>query len=126
MCRLVSWFLVIVLTSSAAAAKEQAWSGPGSSSCSEYANAVRASGDLHDFFFSWAQGFMSGLNTSLLPIGAQTDLAGSTTDAQQRYIDDFYDGRPLATYVQAVLALYDQMRKEQGLREWRSLVRGPN
>jgi len=122
MRRLLALFLSIFATCSPSLADELAWSGPGLTSCAEYAKGVQVPGDFRLFFFAWAQGFMSGLNTPLLPLKLSTNLAGRTTDNQQAYVDDFCDHRPLAVYVDAVLALYDQMRHEQGLPDWRSQI----
>jgi hypothetical protein len=74
---------------------------------------------MRAFVFSWAQGFMSGVNSAPMLSGQGTDLAASATNVQQAFIDQYCDQRPLATYVQAVLSLYDTMRSEQGLRDWR-------
>jgi hypothetical protein len=120
--RLLALLLSVVATCSPSLADELAWSGSGATSCAAYARSVQISGDYRQLFFPWAQGFMSGLNTSLLPLKLQTNLAGRSTDDQQAHIDSFCDHHPLAAYVDAVLALYDQMRHEQGLPDWRSQI----
>jgi hypothetical protein len=67
-------FMAVVISSTlfctAASSGEQSWSGPGGVSCAEYAKAVR-NDSLHmrSFFFSWAQGFMSGVNTLPMLLG---------------------------------------------------------
>jgi hypothetical protein len=103
-----------------ASAQDLSWVGPGAASCTQYAQSVRSGGeDMHSFFFSWAQGFLSGLNTRPLLSGKPTNLAARPTNYQQAFIDRYCDERPLATYVNAVLSLYDTMRSEQGLHDWR-------
>jgi hypothetical protein len=74
---------------------------------------------MRSFFFSWAQGFLSGLNTQPMLSGNGTNLAARATNYQQAFVDQYCDQRPLASYVQAVMSLYDTMRSEQGLRDWR-------
>lgn len=106
-------------------ATDLAWMGPGAQSCTQYLKAADASELMRDTYFFWAQGFMSGLNTILLPRKSHTNLAASTTGDQQAYIDRFCNGRPLASYSEAVIALFDEMRLEQRLPDWRSLARYP-
>jgi hypothetical protein len=103
-----------------ASAEQLSWIGPGAASCSQYAQAVRISGEnMRSFFFSWAQGFLSGVNTHPMLAGSSTNLAALAANSQQTLIDQFCDQHPLALYVNAVLSLYDSMRSEQGLHDWR-------
>jgi hypothetical protein len=51
--------------------------------------------------------------------GATSNLAARDTSYQQASIDQYCDQRPLASYVQAAMSLYDTMRSEQGLHDWR-------
>jgi hypothetical protein len=49
---------------SQASSTESAWAGIGASSCGEFSEMYRSDPNQAEFmFFSWAQGFMSGLNT---------------------------------------------------------------
>jgi hypothetical protein len=125
-------FMAVVISStlfctaaSAASSGEQSWAGPGMVSCAEYAKAVRLApkGDeMRSFFFSWAQGFISGVNTLPMLLGKGTNLTASTTDAKLAFIEQFCEQRPMAAYVQAVIVLYDTMRQGQGLHDWRAPV----
>ena len=74
---------------------------------------------MRQFYLTWAQGFMSGLNTGPLLSGRAANLGASSTNDQQAFIDQFCDQRPVATYVAAVMSLYDTMRTGQGLNDWR-------
>jgi hypothetical protein len=107
------------ICTTASAQEPSAWKGPGIASCTQYAQAVRSYGQ-RNFYFSWAQGFMSGLNTPLLMSGMKgTNLEGRTLEDQLSFVDRYCDQRPLAMYVNAVMSLYDNMRSEQGLHDWR-------
>jgi hypothetical protein len=103
------------------ASGQTVWSGVGgSSSCTQYAQAVRSGGEnIRNFYFTWAQGFMSGINSPLMEPGKSLNLAARAMNDQQAFIDRFCDQRPLAYFVEAVLSLYDTMRTEQGLHDWR-------
>jgi hypothetical protein len=86
-------------------------------SCSQYAQEVRSHGEnMRAFFFSWAEGFMSGLNTRL---GSPTNLGAMETNAQNAFIDQYCNQRSLSSYSDAVMSLYDTMRAQQGLHDWR-------
>ena len=65
-------------------------------------------------FFSWAQGFMSGLNTDLLKRG-ETDLNGLPLDAQKQFVSSYCKEHPRAPYFEAVFKLFDKMRHDQSL-----------
>lgn len=107
-------------TTTAFSQSPMSWTGPGAASCTQYAQAVRSGGEnMRSFYFSWAEGFMSGLNTAPLLLGNETNLAARDTNYQRAIIDQYCDQRPLASYVQAVMSLYDTMRSEQGLHDWR-------
>jgi hypothetical protein len=104
-----------------ASSESLVWNGAGIRSCTQYAQNVRSGGeDMRSFFFTWAQGFMSGLNASLL-VSSQTPVnqAAKSVNDQQAFIDRYCDQKPLADYVNAVLSLYDTMRSEQGLHDFR-------
>jgi hypothetical protein len=111
-----------ICTTPASAQSTSAWKGAGTSWCGEYAQNVRSGGqNMRDFYFTWAQGFMSALNTPPLMSGvAITNLEARTPPEQQAFIDQFCNQHPTASYVGAVLSLYDTMRSEQGLHDWRS------
>src|SRR6516162_2572096 len=93
------------------------WEGPGTVSCSQYAQEVRSQGEsMRSFFFSWAEGFMSGLNTHL---GSPANLGAMDTNAQYAFIDQYCNQQPLSSYSNAVMSLYDKIRTQQGLHDWR-------
>ena len=77
--------------------------------------------EAEGMFMGWAQGFMSGLNTSLLFMKQETaDLQSSAfgPSGQFSHVMRYCDGRPLATVVQAVLDLYRTLRARQGLKPY--------
>jgi hypothetical protein len=95
-----------------------ALAGAGAISCAVYGQDFKRDPlDFGNFFFSWAQGFMSGLNTRHFGTHDTTDLqpASYPPDAQERFIEGYCDQHPLATFVDAVMMLWSDMRKSQGL-----------
>jgi hypothetical protein len=80
---------------------------PGVSSCAEFAQLYKGSPEYTELvFFSWGQGYMSGLNISAMGQGfLARDLAGDTSQQKQeirRYCAD----NPLKNYSDAVFDFY--------------------
>ena len=105
-------------------AEKSAWQGPGLAPCEEFNNACRKHPEDENLFFSWALGFMSGLNTDLLEHG-ETDLHGLSEAAQKESIRDFCKDHPQARYLEAVFKLYNRMRHDQGLPSYYKIWREP-
>jgi hypothetical protein len=96
------------------AAQKSAWQGPGTVSCDEFGKAYHRSTENETLFFSWALGFMSGLNTELLP-NRSTDLNGLAMATQKEAIRTYCNDHPRAPYFEAVFSLFNRMRHDQGL-----------
>jgi hypothetical protein len=67
---------------------------------------------IEEIYFTWAQGFMSGLNmASAVQNGVDRDLGGTAADmsAQKIHIRSFCDSHPLVQYGLAVLDLYNSL-----------------
>ena len=105
---------IAMLISNVPASAKYAWVGFGTATCGEFAALYRQDPtDIENLFFGWAQGFMSGLNTSRLGTGKTVDLEGA--ERLQRMIRAYCDANPLKQFVSAVLALYDKLAIEQGV-----------
>lgn len=99
---------------------EGMWVGPGNTSCPNYVQEVRSKGSImRNFYFSWAQGYLSGMNSVVLYSAKNTNLGSHDLSVQMDFIDRYCEQHPSAFYVQAVLSLFDHMRSEQGLGDWR-------
>jgi hypothetical protein len=111
-------FLLLVaflsFSSLSSGAEKSAWQGPGTVSCEEFGKAYQRSPENETLFFSWALGFMSGLNTDLLP-NRETDLHGLPMETQKAAIRTYCNAHPHAAYFEAVFKLYNRMRQDQGL-----------
>jgi hypothetical protein len=123
--------LAILSISVAAIAAEQrswpgpaAWAGPGITTCADFQNAYHDNADLENLFFSWALGFMSGLNTSLMGHG-ETNLHGLSENSQKQFLRSTCGAHPHDTYYGAVFDLYNRMRKDQGLPSYFKVFNGP-
>lgn len=86
--------------------------GPGASTCGQFAASYRAyPQDTELLYFSWAQGYMSGMNTILEPLKVPPgDFGKKPIAEQQSIIRDFCDAHPLAPYEGAVLVLFEQLK----------------
>jgi len=100
-------------------------SGFGGYSCGQFAEMYRRNPQVTErIFFQWALGFMSGLNAYLLLSGSPmredgTDLRNWSEDKQQQTIRAYCDSHALQPYWEAVEQVYEDMRRDQGLLDWR-------
>jgi hypothetical protein len=102
--------LMVSIHASAASAKEAVATGLGSYTCSQYAQMYRNDPQHTDIAFgSWAQGFMSGLNWSLMDQKMYRNLGEETADDAFFAFRQYCDAHPLATFVQAVLDHYSKL-----------------
>lgn len=104
--------LVAMTMPSAAVAADQASQGQGFGlgmrSCAEFAKLyVETPDETEAAFYSWAQGFMSGLNLQdvFMKVGYK-DLGAQSLDTQKGWLRSFCDQHPLKSYADAVVHLY--------------------
>ena len=111
--------LFLLMAPDAAAAVEDAMAGAGLTTCAVFASRYKENPEkVGIIYFTWAQGFMSGLNTGLIASHSETpDLHPNDfdTEDQQGHIRHYCDQHPLADYFEATLDLYFEMLKKQGL-----------
>src|SRR5262249_42461238 len=105
---------LVVLTSLAIAAEQYQSMGAGTRSCAVFARTYKDKPKTAGMiYFSWAQGYMSGVN---LAAGINNkdyrpaNLNAMTVAAQQRYIRDFCDRNPLKDFREAVDTLLGNIR----------------
>jgi len=102
----------------AQAQKDSAEIGFGANSCAAFAAIYKNDpAGAETGFFTWAQGFMSGMNMVLLGREHQrsTDLALWDMERQRQYIRAYCAANPARSYDEGVFDLFAAMRKEQGL-----------
>lgn len=102
-------------------AKNFAGTGAGALSCAQFGQFYKESPDyVETLYFTWAQGMMSGLNYALAArIMPMSNLASWDNARQTQHIRAYCSESPLAFYTQAAIDLFDFMRREQGLPDWR-------
>jgi hypothetical protein len=84
--------------------------GVGSVSCAEFAKMYQGNPENAELvFFSWAQGFMSGLNMAAMASQTRTrDLAGITID-QKRALRTYCANNPIKNYMDGVIEYYRKL-----------------
>ncbi len=94
--------------------------GAGLASCAEFADLYGTDPASETFYYSWAQGLMSGMNVALNVDGTTTDLTDGRydTDAQLSYLRRYCNEHPSNSYFGAVVTLWDTMRTQQGQPQW--------
>lgn len=85
--------------------------GLGVHSCAEFAKSYAANPVVtEDLYFTWAQGFMSGLNLSLVSnTGSFRYIDGNDMASHKLRIRSFCATHPLAPYVGAVMDLLNSL-----------------
>jgi len=105
-------FLAITTLPANAQEREKAvGKGAGLQSCAEFAETYRRSPAQSELLsYSWAQGFMSGLNLMQMLLKRPThDLNAWSTSDQESHIRGYCNDNPLAYYSDAVQALFEKL-----------------
>lgn len=85
--------------------------GLGATSCAEFAQLYKRDPKSTElYFFTWAQGYMSGLNMGLLASKQPAKELGSETNDQTLALRTYCSDNPLKTYMDAVLDLWKSLR----------------
>jgi hypothetical protein len=89
-------------------AEEIAAQGAGILTCRQFANIYRGHPELaENVFFTWAQGFMTGVNYAKIAAnGKSANLGAMTTAKQKSYIRSYCDAHPSEFFLNAVTNLY--------------------
>ena len=104
--RLLRAVLLAILGSGQCFAQEEkaTIAGAGMVPCAEFAQAYQQKPQsTEDYFFAWAQGYMTGLNGSAF---TRKNLRAWRLEQQKQHIRAFCDKRPLAPFRDAVSDLY--------------------
>jgi hypothetical protein len=106
------------LSSPVTAAEQYQSMGAGTRSCAVFARTYKEKPKSADMiYFSWAQGYMSGVNRTA---GANNkdfrpaNLNAKSVGAQRKFIREFCDRNPLKDYREAVDALLADIRSKSG------------
>lgn len=98
--------LALATTFPAAASATEVGAGAGMATCAVFAKAYAATPDMTEgIFFTWAQGFMSGMNVQA-PGHPDRILNAKTQDEEKREIREYCDAHPLKTYAAAVISVF--------------------
>ncbi len=90
--------------------------GVGTHSCGQFIADIEAGGQiLTSLYFSWVQGFLTGLNTKyLLCQEFHTDL--SDPPAIQLWLKNYCEENPLENYMTATAKLWAALRSKQKIQ----------
>lgn len=99
----------------AVGADVKAGMGPGFTTCAQFSETYRQAPKIgEEYYFAWAQGFMSGWNVA--PKGSENtiiDLNVIPVESQQRHIRRYCSENPLKDYLDAVVDLYLAVKAAQ-------------
>jgi hypothetical protein len=79
----------------------------GKSTCGKYLEQKRDDPQhADDMFYSWANGYVSGMNEALASAGQpRHDLGAKSAESKVQFIQDYCKEHPLGDYLSSVLAL---------------------
>jgi hypothetical protein len=79
----------------------------GKSTCGKYLEQNRVNAQhADDMFFSWANGYLSGMNEAIASTGQpRHDLGATSAESKAKFIQDYCKEHPLGDYLNSVLAL---------------------
>lgn len=100
-------YILTASTPALAAGNTPLATGLGMTSCDQFIKSVQSSPKMEDTYFEWAQGFMTGMNSTFGP--AKTwpkDLTAMKFPAQKAIIRNFCKSNPREEYEAAVPAVY--------------------
>lgn len=84
--------------------------GLGATSCADFAFQYRKNPEMWELsYFTWAQGYMSGLNISAMGNGNRARDLGGDFSLQKQKLRAFCDQAPLKTYMNAVIDLWKSL-----------------
>jgi hypothetical protein len=120
--------LLLVLTNAAdAASPVPDTAGVGLATCAVFGKEYRANPDYAEaIWFSWLQGYMSGLNAVLkLSDQARHNLDGMTPDEKKQYVRRFCNEHPLDYYITGAKKLFLSLPVLNEDRAKQQLTQGP-
>jgi coproporphyrinogen III oxidase-like Fe-S oxidoreductase len=91
--------------------RADSYAGVGATSCGQIAQDYRQNPkQIEIYMMTWAQGFMSGANTTFgLERGQYRDMGAMTTEAQEESLRNYCDEHPMAEFMKAVVDLYSKL-----------------
>jgi hypothetical protein len=97
----------VLCTATTARAESFSTMGPGATPCAKFNEWYGAAGtEIEDLFFTWSQGFMSGLNDAFEDtLGKYRDLHSLSTDQQKQILRAFCAKNPASRYLDGVNVL---------------------
>jgi len=102
----------MLMTTGIVASEKMYAVGVGVLSCGKIVANIKDDQSIALFSFSWAQGYLSGLNANHGEADG-TDL--SDYEAHKLWIENYCEENPLDLYAQAALNLWHELRDRQGL-----------
>lgn len=82
--------------------------GAGWVSCGEFAQRYKqAPQETEDYFFAWAQGYLSGVNQASILV--KKNVRGLRLEQQKQHIRSYCDQHPLANLIYAAHDLWERL-----------------
>lgn len=109
--------LVVALSTYPANAHETVWiTGLGANSCASFVEVSNRKPEVQLAFYSWAQGYMSGVNEMRVLVGADVARVAPTVfdgEAQIVWLLEYCEAHPERSYLHAVFELFLELLRLQ-------------
>ena len=100
------------MTTGIVAKEKMAVIGTGGISCGKIVADIKDNQSIANFYYSWAQGFLSGLNFNY----GEADGSDLSDHAGQKlWLENYCNENPLHNYLMANMELWTTLRAMQGL-----------
>ena len=122
MLRIIALASAIVTAASLAVApigtqeKSSASIGAGATTCGEFANFYRSDTEIENYYLSWTQGYLSGLNFFVYERSdhfLNLKPAAFNVEDQKSFLRRYCADNPLRYYEEAVIELIKQIKAQQ-------------
>jgi hypothetical protein len=98
---------------------ETATAGAGTFTCAAFTQASVNDPAGEPTYFTWAQGFMSGMDAAeLINSGQSANLSSEPLKEQERAVRRYCSDNPNKLYEQAVIALFRTLPKNALIKNW--------
>jgi hypothetical protein len=128
MRKVIATAIILVCLANTAEAEEAFFiTGPGVATCGRFNEEYAKNWEIEAFFYSWGQGWMSAANLALSVTAGKpsaTDLGAMSMKEEMLSVRVYCEENPLKYYENAVIDLYDSMRRAQGLQGWIATLTG--
>jgi hypothetical protein len=104
--------ILVLLSSTAVAARAQSYFGMAGLQCGQYTKAARSKDALYQQASQWLLGYVSGMNAAMRVAKGMTPLASLTNDQVLKSASDYCEANPAGNLANAANEWYASLPKQ--------------